>query len=112
MPENPVAGWPAVVSCAEVLRALRSERSGLAEAEVPSRVADDQVIEQRDIQDVSGLREPDSQPCVVRARSRIAARMVVHDEQCGRAWGKACRDEDIWDRDRRARTCASRQDVP
>jgi hypothetical protein len=68
------------MSCAEFLRALRCERSGFAEAEVPSGIADDQVIEQRDVQNVRRLRESDGQPCVIRTRSRIAARMVVDDK--------------------------------
>ena len=39
-----------MVSCAGVLRALIGERSGFAKTEVPSCVADDQVIEQRDVE--------------------------------------------------------------
>ena len=49
------------------------ECSGFAEAEVAAGVADDQVIEQRHVEDVGRLRQPQRESRIVRARRGIAA---------------------------------------
>ena len=73
------------VSCAGSVCESRCERSAFTEAEVAAGVTDDQVIEQRHVEDVCRLREPQCESRIVRARRGIAARVVVHDEQRGRA---------------------------
>ena len=53
-----------------VMRGLRprsrDERSGFTEAEVAAGVADDQVIEQRHVEDVGRLRQPKRESRIVR----------------------------------------------
>ena len=46
-----------MVSCADSVRDVRSQCSGFAETEVAAGVADDQVIEQRHVEDVGRLRQ-------------------------------------------------------
>ena len=74
--------------------------------------ADDQVIEQPDVEDVRCRAEPDGQSSVVWTRSFVAARMVVDDDQSRRAGHDTGRHEDVGYRDRRARSRTPRQDVP
>ena len=95
------------MSCTDSVRDLRCECSGFAEAEVAAGVADDQVIEQRHVEDVGRLRESKRESRIVRARCGIAARVVVHDEQRGRARCEARGYEHVWKRDRRARARAT-----
>src|SRR5258705_8232474 len=60
-------------------------QSGLAKAEVPVLVTDDEVIEQWEVEHVSGGAQSQREPRIVRARSGVTARMVVNDHQAGRA---------------------------
>ena len=101
-----------MVSCADSVRDLRGERSGFAEAEVAAGVADDQVIEQRHVEDVGRLRQPKRESRIVRARCGIAARVVVHDEQRGGARCEARGHEHVRKRDGRARARAAGEHVP
>ena len=86
--------------------------SRLAEAVVPMRVTDDQVIEQRQVEDVGRGAQPQRQSRIVRTGCRITARMVVHDHQAGRARCETRRHEDIRHGHRRAGPCAARHHVP
>ena len=69
-----------MVSCTDSVRDLRCECSGFAEAEVAAGVADDQVIEQRHVEDVGRLRQPKRESRIVRAWCGIAARMHASKE--------------------------------
>jgi hypothetical protein len=100
------------VSCTDSVRGLRCECSGFAEAEVAAGVADDQVIEQRHVEDVGRLRQPKGESRIVRARCGIAARVVVHDEKRGGARCQARGHEHVRKRDGRARARAAGDDVP
>src|SRR5713101_2606804 len=64
------------------LRPLR-DVAAFVEAEVAAVVADDQVIEQRDVEHVSGGTQTEREPRVVRTRGGITARMVVYDHHAG-----------------------------
>ena len=84
----------------------------LAEAVVPMLVTDDQVIEQRQVEDVGRGAQPQRQSRIVRTRCGITARMVVDDHQAGRARCETRRHEDIRHRDRRAGARAARHHMP
>ena len=66
------------------MRPLR-ELAAFVEAEIAAFVADDQVIEQRDVEHVGGGAQAEREPRIVGTRGGIAARMVVDDHQAGRA---------------------------
>ena len=95
------------VSCVVSVGDPRGERSRFAEAEIAAGVADDQVIEQRHVENVGRLRQPEREPRIIRARCGIAARVVVNYEQRSRARCEACGYEHVRDRDRRARARAT-----
>ena len=90
----------------------RGERSRLAEAEVAAGVADDQVIEQRQVEDIGRLRQPDRQLRIVGAGCGVTARVVVHHEQCGGAGCETRGYEHVRKRDGRARARAAREQMP
>jgi hypothetical protein len=64
----------AIITRAHLRRGLRMRRA-LALA----GVADDQVIDQRHVEDAGRLRQPERESRIVRARCRIAARVVEYD---------------------------------
>ena len=84
----------------------------LSEAEVPVLLADDEVIEQPDIQNIRRGAEPRRESSVVRAWRRIAARVVVNHDQPGRSRRQACGNEDIRHRDICARARAAGEHMP
>ena len=91
---------------------LASMRAGLAEAVVPMRVTDDEVIEQGQVEDVGRGAQPQRQSRIVRTRCGIAARMVVNHHQAGRARCETRGHEDIWHGHWRAGARAARQHMP
>src|SRR5688572_18449478 len=88
------------------------ECSGFAETEVAAGVADDQVIEQRHVEDVGRLRQPEREARIVRAWCGIAARVVVHSEQRRGARCQARGYEHVRKRDWRARARTAGEYVP
>ena len=56
--------------------------------------------------------EPSRERQIFRTGRGIAARVVVHHDQSGRAWCETRRHEDIGHRDRRARARPARDEVP
>src|SRR6185436_19088791 len=63
-----------------------SHRTGLAKAEIPMLVTDDEVIEQWQVEHVCCGAQSQRQPRIVRAGCGIAARVVVDHHHAGRAW--------------------------
>src|SRR5882672_12399242 len=87
-------------------------QSGLAKAEVPMLVTDDEVIEQWQVEHVGGGAQSQREPRIVRTRCGIAARMVVNDHQAGRARCETRGHEDVRHRDWCAGARTAREHMP
>src|SRR5713101_3859353 len=87
-------------------------QSGLAKAEVPVLVTDDEVIEQWQVEHVGGGAQSQREPRIVRARCGITARMVVNHHQAGRAGCETRGHEDVRHGDWSAGARAAREHMP
>src|SRR6266540_147771 len=87
-------------------------QSGLAKAEVPVLVTDDEVIEQWQVEHVGGGAQSQREPGIVRARCGITARMVVNHHQAGRAGCETRGHEDVRHGDWSAGARTAREHMP
>src|SRR5258705_822127 len=92
--------------------ALLRELAAFVKAEVAAVVADDQVIEQRDVEHVSGGTQAEREPRVVRTRGGITARMVVDDHHTGRARCETRGEKHVRQGHWRAGARATREHMP
>ena len=94
------------------LAGLAPISTGLAEAEIPMLVTDDEVIEQWQVEHVGRGAQSQREPRIVRARCGIAARMVVDDHHAGRARCETRGHEHVRHRDGCAGARPAREHMP